>query len=629
MFLEREAGPRVIFKIYNSSVSNAVSRVCFSPNTIASVRAAVLLSRRRSRPRDEADSERSDSDAEEGIDWTGVDERTHARTKRRLSVSSRRRETMMMGRRGVSRMGALWAVVLTCGLALSGAVGVRGDDQATCLERTETVALDAELDTGTWQLVVPAGLALFGGDVAENETLGPWSLGVPKTDAYGCTNDGVGTTFEKDVLVVTRGECEFYQKALVAQALGAKGLLIVSPGEDFTTMTCNEATKLDVVTALVTGATGQAIVDAIGEVTAPTITLARADALPRPFDFLASTALVAIAMLTIYLGGLWSLKDKRYAHSPRREDSAEINTSDADEGAQDGIEINEYTAFYFVIIASAVLLILFYSMQHWIFVVMRLVFAFASFQGLHVIIFESLIAYRKTAPRDSQVLLPLIGNVHFLSIPAAFGAGLITATWLIFQGARWSWILQDIMGLSFLVNVLRLVHLPNLKVATILLCCAMLYDIFWVYIQPHLFGDKSVMVTVARGGERGENLPMLFLVPRLNSVGDFSMLGYGDVILPGLLIVHNLLFDNRKRGFSDIKYYYFFWSMVAYAVGMCLTFAALYFEVGGQGGQPALTYLVPMVVGTSGFLSWKHGDLGEMWNGVDEEYTSSESQSIL
>jgi signal peptide peptidase-like protein 2B len=39
---------------------------------------------------------------------------------------------------------------------------------------------------------------------------------------------------------------------------------------------------------------------------------------------------------------------------------------------------------------------------------------------------------------------------------------------------------------------------------------------------------------------------MLFLFPRLEgNVGDFSMLGYGDVILPGLLIVHNHLFDNR------------------------------------------------------------------------------------
>ena len=66
------------------------------------------------------------------------------------------------------------------------------------------------------------------------------------------------------------------------------------------------------------------------------------------------------------------------------------------------------------------------------------------------------------------------------------------------------------------MNVLRLVHLPNLQVGTLLLCCAMLYDIFWVYVQPHLFGQKSVMVTVARGGERGERLPCCFssLAPR-------------------------------------------------------------------------------------------------------------------
>ena len=49
-----------------------------------------------------------------------------------------------------------------------------------------------------------------------------------------------------------------------------------------------------------------------------------------------------------------------------------------------------------------------------------------------------------------------------------------------------------------------------------------------------------------QGGDKHESLPMLFLFPRLNgNPGDFSMLGYGDVILPGLLIVHNHLFDNR------------------------------------------------------------------------------------
>ena len=135
------------------------------------------------------------------------------------------------------------------------------------------------------------------------------------------------------------------------------------------------------------------------------------------------------------------------------------------------------------------------------------------------------------------------------------------------------------MGMSFLVNVLRLVHLPNLKVATMLLVGAMCYDIFWVYVQPHLFGHESVMVKVAKvrvhgpslgyslkyhcvasiktfascptrsylqGGENHESLPMLFLMPKIGgTAGEYSMLGYGDVILPGLLVVHNHLFENR------------------------------------------------------------------------------------
>lgn len=39
-----------------------------------------------------------------------------------------------------------------------------------------------------------------------------------------------------------------------------------------------------------------------------------------------------------------------------------------------------------------------------------------------------------------------------------------------------------------------------LQVATFLLSLAFLYDIFWVFISPQLFGE-SVMVKVATGGE--------------------------------------------------------------------------------------------------------------------------------
>jgi len=144
------------------------------------------------------------------------------------------------------------------------------------------------------------------------------------------------------------------------------------------------------------------------------------------------------------------------------------------------------------------------------------------------------------------ILLPLFGNVHYLMIPSVILGGILVCIWLMFQSEEWAWVLQDVMGVAFLVNVMRLVHLPNLKIATLLLTCAMSYDIFWVYIQPHLFGKESVMVNVARGGDQHESLPMLFMFPRIGgSQGEYSMLGYGDVILPGLLIVHNALFENR------------------------------------------------------------------------------------
>ena len=270
----------------------------------------------------------------------------------------------------------------------------------------------------------------------------------------------------------------------------------------------------------------------------------------------------------------------------------------------------------FVVFASVVLLIIFFTMQHLVFVIIKGVFCFAAVQGLTALFFAVIDSSFKSMSQD--VNLPVFGTVNAVSVPSV---GLAVATvlfWLLNQGADWAWVLQDIMGMSFLVNVLRLVHLPNLKVGSMLLMGAMCYDIFWVYVQPHLFGNESVMVKVAKGGEKHESLPMLFLFPRLGGpAGDFSMLGYGDVILPGLLIVHNHVFDNRKVESGRQRVNYLVPSIAAYITGLLLTFMALYFEVGGQGGQPALCYLVPTVLG--GTVGYAHcrGELKEMWRGGD------------
>jgi signal peptide peptidase-like protein 2B len=47
-----------------------------------------------------------------------------------------------------------------------------------------------------------------------------------------------------------------------------------------------------------------------------------------------------------------------------------------------------------------------------------------------------------------------------------------------------------------MINVLQVARLPNIRVATILLCCAFFYDIFWVFISPLIF-KQSVMIAVS------------------------------------------------------------------------------------------------------------------------------------
>ncbi|KAH9329748.1 hypothetical protein KI387_001856, partial [Taxus chinensis] len=74
-------------------------------------------------------------------------------------------------------------------------------------------------------------------------------------------------------------------------------------------------------------------------------------------------------------------------------------------------------------------------------------------------------------------------------------------------------------------------------VAAVLLSCAFVYDIFWVFISPLLF-HESVMIAVARGDNSGgENIPMLLRIPRFfDPWGGDNMIGFGDIVLPGLLV---------------------------------------------------------------------------------------------
>jgi signal peptide peptidase-like 2B len=167
------------------------------------------------------------------------------------------------------------------------------------------------------------------------------------------------------------------------------------------------------------------------------------------------------------------------------------------------------------------------------------------------------------------------------------------------------------MAISILLMIQRTVRLPNIKVSTILLSLAFVYDIFWVFISPFLF-TTSVMQEVALGGSSGEPMPMLVRIPRLTDLlGGDSMLGLGDMALPGLLVSFLLRYDYTKgNGWAAS---YFLLAMCGYWVGFVLTVIAL---VTMETGQPALLYLVPCTLYFVLLVAWWRGHVRDLWEGT-------------
>jgi len=135
-----------------------------------------------------------------------------------------------------------------------------------------------------------------------------------------------------------------------------------------------------------------------------------------------------------------------------------------------------------------------------------------------------------------------------------FSLGL-SITWLVCRKEPWAWALQDFLGVLFSINMLRVLRLPSFKICTCLLSILFIYDIFFVFITPHITKDgKSVMVEVATGGDSGEQIPMVLKVPPLTTFNPYgacqtlySMLGFGDILVPGLLLSYCRSFDLLKK----------------------------------------------------------------------------------
>jgi minor histocompatibility antigen H13 len=100
-----------------------------------------------------------------------------------------------------------------------------------------------------------------------------------------------------------------------------------------------------------------------------------------------------------------------------------------------------------------------------------------------------------------------------------------------------SWIYNNILAIIFCVHALQFIFLGNFKTGTLLLILLFFYDIFFVF-------GTDVMVTVAKNIDA----PIKLQFPRdLTTVPpQYSILGLGDIVIPGIFVSLCLRFDFLK-----------------------------------------------------------------------------------
>uniref|UniRef100_A0A5B7A888 PA domain-containing protein n=1 Tax=Davidia involucrata TaxID=16924 RepID=A0A5B7A888_DAVIN len=415
-----------------------------------------------------------------------------------------------------------------------------------------------------------------------------------------------------DVIMVDRGRCKFTTKANIAQAAGASAVLIVNNQKELYKMVCEpDETDLDIhiPAVMLPQDAGTSLEKLLMNSSSVSVQLYSPR---RPLVDIAEVFLWLMAVGTILCASYWSAWSAREAAIEQEKllkDGSDELQNMKGEGASGVVDINTTSAVLFVVVASCFLVILYKLMSFWFVELLVVLFCIGGVEGLQTCLVALLSRWFKRTG-ESFIKVPFFGAVSYLTLAVSPFCLAFVVVWAVYRNVSFAWIGQDILGIALIITVLQIVHVPNLKVGTVLLSCAFLYDIFWVFVSKKLF-HESVMIVVARGDRSGEDgIPMLLKIPRMfDPWGGYSIIGFGDILLPGLLIAFSLRYDWLAK--KNLRAGYFLWAMFAYGLGLLITYVALNLMDGH--GQPALLYIVPFTLGTFLTLGKKRGELKILW----------------
>ncbi|KAI0793199.1 signal peptide peptidase-domain-containing protein [Abortiporus biennis] len=355
---------------------------------------------------------------------------------------------------------------------------------------------------------------------------------------------------------------------------------------------------------------------------------------PIDWDLLSSYAgLLTLAISSIYAGSFGSLP-------PIKHKTADGVPIDDDEDEEEEVEdrLSSQDAWLFPVIGSVLLFGLYmvvkYIGKEWINFLLQWYFTIAGVGSVGkscISLVKWTIGPHLWKQFDRNRIVIRKGHKELISVsvrtPSLFLIPLSAVPSILYtfgsSTTRRSALLTDVLALSFSHNALSLLKLDSFKTGCVLLSGLFFYDIWWVF-------GTEVMVKVATTLD----VPIKLLWTKsmtFSTERGFTMLGLGDIVIPGMFVALALRYDNHKFTSSQqnqtlppgvFKKPYFIAALSAYGLGLGTTMAVMHIF---KAAQPALLYLSPACILSFFITSIIRGEFEEAWAWSDEPTEKSDS----
>lgn len=206
-----------------------------------------------------------------------------------------------------------------------------------------------------------------------------------------------------------------------------------------------------------------------------------------------------------------------------------------------------------------------------------------------------------------------------------------------------NFVFNDVIAISLCILITSFVHVGSLKLLTTLLVGLLVYDVVFVFLSPYLFGT-NVMLEVASvaprnpldavaevlqlsaGPVKSLSFPGKLVLPVGGSASSGNcILGLGDVLLPSIYCSYLERADSALRLRPSHRTRYYSYTLPVMFSAVLLSF---FFNVHFGAAQPALLYIVPLLLVSTFISAFAKGDLNTLWSGDFDTVRPNDEEAL-